>query len=312
MSRESAFIFNNLLFLAAAFAVLIGTVFPIISEAVTGEKILVGEPFFNKVNVPIGLVLILLMGVGPLISWRKSSWKTMKKNFMVPVVLSLIFGVVIVLLGITEIVALISYVCCFFVTSTVIIEYYRGISVRRGKGDNFLKAFITLISRNKSRYGGYIIHIGIVLIVIGITSSSVFSQQTELVLNKGDSFTIGKYKMVYTGLNSYVTDAKNATVAHLKLYTNDRYTGEIKPEKNIYKYQGNREINQETEVALRSTFVDDLYVILTDFNPDTGSASLRAIVNPMVSWIWAGGFVLLIGALVIIFPKRKKYESNDA
>jgi len=311
LSRESAFIFNNLLFLAAAFAVLIGTVFPIISEAVSGEKILVGEPFFNKVNVPIGLVLILLMGVGPLISWRKSSWKTMRKNFTVPVILSVIFGIFIVFAGITETVAVISYVACFFVTSTVVIEYYRGISVRRDKGDNFITALTTLISRNKSRYGGYIIHIGIVLIVIGITSSSVFSHQTELVVNKGESFTIGKYKMVYTGLNSYVTDAKNATVADLKLYTNDKYSGEMKPEKNIYKYQGNREINQETEVALRSTLIDDLYVILTDFNTDTGSASLRVIVNPMITWIWAGGLVLLFGALVIILPKRKKNESNN-
>ncbi len=300
LSRESAFIFNNLLFLGAAFAVLLGTIFPIISEAVTGEKILVGEPYFNKVNVPIGLVLILLMGIGPLVSWRKSSWKTLKKNFLLPATTSLIFAVFLILIGITQIVAVISFACCWFVVITVIMEYYRGVSVRMNKGDNIIKAVITLVGRNKRRYAGYIIHIGIVLIVIGITASSVFTMQKEATLEQGDKLSLGRYDLKFEGINTYVTKSKDATVANLSVYENNKRIGEMKPEKNLYKYEGNREINQETEVALRSTYKDDLYVILADHNGKT--ANFRVLINPMVSWIWAGGIVLLFGASIIMVP----------
>lgn len=307
ISRESAFIFNNLLFLAAAFAVFLGTIFPIISEAVTGEKILVGQPYFNKVNVPLGLVLILLMGIGPLVSWRKSSWKTLKKNFLLPTVISVLFTILLILMGMTEIWALISFACCSFVVVTVVMEYYRGVSVRMKKGDNVISGLIRLVSRNKRRYGGYIIHIGVVLIVIGITASSVFTEQKESVLEQGETLSIGRYDLNYEGIDTYVTDSKNATIANLSVYENNSRIGILKPEKNVYKYEGNREINQETEVALRSTFRDDLYVILSDFSEN--NATFRVLINPMVSWIWAGGLVVLFGALIIMLPGFKRRNS---
>lgn len=304
LSRESAFIFNNLLFLGAAFAVLLGTIFPIISEALTGEKILVGEPYFNRVSVPIGLVLILLMGIGPLISWRKASWKTLRKNFLFPFILSVLFAVLLVFTGITEFTAVASFACCCFVVVTIVIEYYRGIMVRRKRGDNVVKGLITLVTRNQRRYGGYIIHIGVVLIVIGITASSVFTTQKEINMKEGDTLEMGRYELIYKGINQYVTDAKNATVASLDVYENNKKIGEMHPEKNLYKYEGNREINQETEVALRSTYRDDLYVILSDHN-DT-QASFRVLINPMVSWIWAGGVVVFLGSVIIMMPGRKR------
>ncbi|MFI5324015.1 MAG: heme lyase CcmF/NrfE family subunit, partial [Thermodesulfobacteriota bacterium] len=297
LSRESAFILNNLLFLGAAFAVFLGTIFPILSEALTGHKILVGSPYFNKVNVPIALVLIFLMGVGPLISWRKASRENLIKNFFIPVVLAVVTAIVLLSAGVRDVYALLSYAFCAFVAATVFTEFFRGVRVRSGRGENPALAFARLVSRNKRRYGGYIVHIGVVLIVIGITSSSVFVTEKQATLSKGQSIELAGYTLTYKGLEQYTTDAKNATVAKLDGFNKGRDIGLIAPEKNIYKYEGNREINQETEVALRSTFTDDLYVILMSYTPE-GTATIRVIVNPMVSWIWAGGLVLLLGAVV--------------
>jgi len=305
ISRESAFIFNNLLFLGAAFTVFLGTIFPIISEAVMGEKILVGPPFFNKVNVPIGLVLIFLMGVGPLISWRKATPENLKKNFLVPLIVGLIVGTVLFALKIRDITALLSFSFCGFVVGTVVTEFYKGVSVRSSRGENIFVSLTTMISRNNRRYGGYIVHLGVVLIVIGITASSTFNSEVQATLNTGESFAVGEYELTFVKLETYTNDAKNGTKAVLLLSTGGKTIDTVYPEKNIYRYEGNREINKETEVSLRSTYKDDLYIILSNVNSNT-NATFRAIINPMVSWIWAGGFVVLFGALITMMPKFSK------
>ena len=305
LSRESAFIFNNLLFLGAAFAVFLGTIFPILSEAITGEKILVGPPYFNKVNSPIALVLVLLMGIGPLISWRKASRENLFKNFFVPAVVGVVTGVLLFALGVDDLYALLAYSLSAFVLMTVFTEFFRGIRVRAKRGENPLLAFGRLVSKNKRRYGGYIVHVGVVLIVIGITSSSVFVTEKQVTLSRGETVTLKDYAFTYNGIKQYTTNAKNATVASLTAFKGGKEIGILSPEKNIYKYEGNREINQETEVALRSTFTDDLYIILMSFTDD-GSATLRVILNPLVSWIWAGGVVLVLGAVITMLPSGRK------
>lgn len=311
ISRESAFIFNNLLFLGAAFTVFIGTLFPIISEALVGEKILVGPPYFNKVNVPIGLVLIFLMGVGPLIPWRKASLGSLRKNFLIPAVTGALVAAVLFALNIREVVALLSFGICGFVATTVVTEFYKGTSVRMSRNENVLKAFSMLLFKNKRRYGGYIVHIGVVLIVIGVTSSSTFNKERRVSVSTGEKVEVGKYGLQFVGLETYDNDAKSGTRAVLALTHRSKRVGELYPEKNIYKYEGNREINQETEVALRSTLTDDLYVILSDVN-DQNSVILRVFINPMVSWIWAGGIVVILGAAVTMMPGfRKRILSKD-
>jgi len=211
----------------------------------------------------------------------------------------------LVALGVRDVYALFSYALCAFVSATVFTEFFRGVSVRSGRGENPALAFVRLVSRNKRRYGGYIVHIGVVLIVIGITSSSVFVTEKQATLTKGQAVELGPYKLSYQGLEQYTNAAKNATVAKLDGYKNGKPIGTVSPEKNVYKYEGNREINQETEVALRSTFTDDLYVILMSYGSD-GTATIRVMVNPMVSWIWAGGVVLLAGAIVTMWPGGRK------
>ncbi len=308
LSRESAFIFNNVLFLSAALTVFLGTIFPIISELIKGEKILVGPPYFNRVNVPIGLVLILLMGIGPLISWRKASRGKFLKNFSIPIIVGILTVIILLFFGIERKVALISFGLCSFVTATVLIEFYRGVTVRSRRGENYLLAFIRLISKNRRRYGGYIVHIGVVLIVIGVTASSVFVTQSEEVLRKGESMNIGKYTIRFDDLNQYTTQAKHGTAASLTVFDGDKKIGTMVPEKNIYRYEGNREINQETEVAIMSSFTNDLYLTLTNF--DEGRASFRILINPMVSWIWAGGVVLLFGAIITVWPSPKSRKQE--
>jgi cytochrome c-type biogenesis protein CcmF len=308
LSRESAFIFNNLLFLGAAFTVFLGTIFPIISELITRNKILVGPPYFNKVNVPIGLVLILLMGIGPLISWRKASKDNLIRNFTFPVTTGILTSVILFVFGIRHIYALISFGLCAYVTATVFVEYYRGIKVRVRRGENYLRAFGRLVSKNRRRYGGYIVHLGVVLVVIGITGSSVFVRQKEATLKPGESMSVGDFTLSFGDLNQYTTDAKHVTAASLSVYNGERKIGAIVPEKNVYIYSGNREINQETEVAILSSFTHDLYVILSNFQD--GSASFRVLINPMISWIWAGGVVLLLGAIVTMWPTPSKKEQE--
>jgi cytochrome c-type biogenesis protein CcmF len=311
LSRESAFLFNNLVFLGAAFSVFLGTIFPIVSEAVRGEKILVGPPYFNRVNVPMGLILILLMGVGPLISWRRASRENLIKNFLYPTIFGVITAIVLFFFGIKEILALISFGLCAFVAVTIFTEFYRGTNVRAKRGEDYVVAFLRLISRNRRRYGGYIVHIGVILIVIGVTASSAFVSQKEATLKRGESMSIGGYALRFDGIGQYTDGAKNVTAATLSLYNSNRKVDTLVSKKVLYKYEGNREIDNQTEVALRSTFRDDLYVIFTNFDGN-GTASFRVLINPMVSWIWAGGIVLVIGALVIMWPSARERRQESA
>ncbi len=219
--------------------------------------------------------------------------------------LAILTLVALLAFGMKDVVGLISFSLCAVVTGTVFTEFFRGTRVRVKRGENFLLAFTRLVSRNKRRYGGYIVHIGIVLIVIGVTASSVFVTEKQATLARGESIELRNYNLRFDGLKQYTTDAKNATIANLTLFEGGKQIDTIAPEKNIYKYEGNREINQETEVALRSTYKDDLYIILSSFNED-GSATIRVMINPLVNWIWAGGLVLVLGAILTMWPSRSK------
>jgi len=312
LSRESAFLFNNLAFLGAAFSVFVGTIFPIVSEALRGEKILVGPPYFNRVNVPMGLILILLMGIGPLISWRRASKENLMKNFLYPGILGILTAIVLFFFGVRAIVALISFGLCGFVGTTIFTEFYRGTRVRAKRGEYYLIALMHLISRNRRRYGGYIVHIGIILIVIGITASSAVILQKEATLRPGESMRVGHYNLRFDGIRQYTDDVKDVTAATLTLYNSgDKQIDVLTSKKVLYRYEGNREIDNQTEVALRSTFRDDIYVIFTNFD-GKGTGSFRVLINPMVSWIWAGGLVLVVGALVIMWPSARERKEESA
>ena len=305
LSRESTFLFNNLILLGAAFAIFWGTIFPLISEAVRGVKITVGPPFFNQIMVPIGLALLLLTGICPLISWRRASGKNLKKNFLYPLIITAVGGMVILPRTIQHPYAFISFTLAIFVASTIIIEFLRGARARKEMTkEGYLKSSLNLITRNKRRYGGYIIHIGIVCLFVGITGSSAFKVERVETLAKGESLTIQDYQLKLENLSSYPTQDKHVTTATLSVWRGGKRIGIMRPEKNFYA-------NQEqsvTEVAIRSTLREDLYVILSQYNQDDGSATFKVVISPLIMWMWLGGFILVGGTILAMWPDKRERE----
>ncbi|MFH1169672.1 MAG: heme lyase CcmF/NrfE family subunit [Chloroflexota bacterium] len=302
VSRESAFLLNNLLLVGAAFAVFLGTVFPVITEVLQGVKITVGPAFFNQVNAPIFLAVILLAGVCTLIGWRRASMVNLTRQFLWPFVVALILLAALIIAGIREAYAFIAFPVCAFVISSILYEWFRGTRARhRTRHENYLKAFWTLLGANRSRYGGYIIHIAIILITIGVVGSSLYSSEKDATLKAGESMTIGKYTLTYDKIDQSQTQSKTVVVATLSVYNHGTLIGRLNPEKYLQK-----NFDQAvTEVAIRSTPLEDLYVILVGWD-DAGNTTFKVLINPLVSWIWFGGAALLLGGLIAFWPERRK------
>ncbi len=302
VSRESTFLLNNLLFVGAAFTILLGTIFPVISEAVRGVKISVGAPFFNQVNGPIFLAVILLTGVCALIGWRRASIKNLLRSFLWPLVGTVILGTGLFLMGVREWYALVAFLVSGFVLFTILYQWLREIRARhRVKADNYLKAFWGLLQANQPRYGGYLVHIGILLIAIGIIGSSFYDVEKEAVLAPGESMTIKNYTLTYENMDRYETQSKLVVSATLSVHNEGKLKGKLVPEKYFHR---NHE-QPVTEVAIRTTPIEDLYVILVGWDED-GTASFKVLVNPLVIWIWIGGGVLVLGGLIAFWPDRQK------
>ncbi|MFC1987549.1 heme lyase CcmF/NrfE family subunit [Chloroflexota bacterium] len=285
VSRESTFLLNNLLLVGAAFAIFLGTVFPVISEAVRGVKISVGPPFFNQVNGPVFLAIILLTGICTLIGWRQASIRNLIYNFLGPLITAVITGILLFLLGIRQWYALLAFPICVFVVSTIFSEWFRGTRARHiTRSENYLKAFWNLIGANRPRYGGYIVHIAIILITIGVTGSTLYNVEQEATLKPGESMTINSYTLTYDNIDSYDTESKTVVTATLSVRNNGKPLGSLFPEKYFHRsYE-----QPVTEVAIRSTIIEDLYVILVGWEQD-GTTTFNVLINPLVNWIWIGG-----------------------
>lgn len=303
LSRESSFLFNNLFLVGIMFAVLWGTLFPIISEAVRGVKISVAAPFFNQVNVPLGLALLFLSGVCPLIAWRKASARNLRRNFLAPLSWSLMVTAVLYTLGVRHVVALIALSICLFAFGTIVSEFYRGVRARRAtSGSNVWHALISLVRRNRRRYGGYIIHFGVVLIFVGITGSSAYQIEQDVVLNPGTETTVGKFTLRYETLRRVLQATHEAFIATVHVSHGGRPLTTLFPEKRLYFAQN----QPTTEVALRTSLFEDLYLILASFE-NTGAVTLKVFVNPLVAWLWIGGLVIILGTLIAIWPERRPH-----
>jgi cytochrome c-type biogenesis protein CcmF len=308
VSRESSFLFNNLILLAACFAVFWGTMFPVISEAVKGVKITVGAPYFNKINFPIGLFLLFLTGVGPLFAWRHTSAKSLKKNFLAPSIVSLALGVVLFACGVRDGYALMAFILCLFVTATIVAEFYKG-AMARGKsaGEDFVTALITLTHRNTRRYGGYIIHFGIVLIFMGVAGAA-FNKQVKADMAVGEQATIGSYTLQCDDIQESDNPNYASQRALISVFHNgvkQKYT--LRPEQRFYKASG----QPTTEVALHSSPVEDLYVVFSG-TVNSNKAIIQAFVNPLVIWIWMGGLIVMFGTVVAMIPSKGEMERRAA
>ncbi|MDP1809569.1 MAG: heme lyase CcmF/NrfE family subunit [Actinomycetota bacterium] len=307
VSRESTFLFNNLILLGIAFMTLWGTIFPFISEAVRGVKVTVGAPFYDQVAAPLGIALLFLLGLCPMIAWRKASLDNLQRNFLFPLLVSFAGGAVLVAMGMRRpIGALLTAVLIIFVLMTIIIEFYRGAAARhRMTGEGYLTAFINLIWRNKRRYGGYIIHIGAAMIFLAFVGGP-FKQQVEETLTPGQSLNIGNYKIVFERMYQYPGAKKITIAADMTLY--DRLTGKpvgtVTPRKEFFEQTGGGGEDKQpwTRVAVRSSMKEDVYFI---FSPDeTGkqAAGFKVMINPLMRWMWIAGFVMTFGTIIVFWP----------
>ena len=302
LSRESAFLFNNLVLLVACFAVFWGTMFPVLSEWVQGQKMTVGPPFFNNVNIPIGLFLLFLTGVGPLFAWRKTSVESLKKAFFWPVIFSVPFCAALMIAGMRDFYAVVSFTLCVFVLITVVREFYKGASVRaKNTGESFLSAIVNLTLKNKRRYGGYIVHVAIVVIFVGLTGNA-FNKEVQQKLSKGESMHIGRYMLRMVDYREADTPNYQLSEVKLEAYKDGKLIRTMTPEKRLYK-AGDQQTT--TEVELYSTPKEDLYVVFSGVANGGKGYEIHAFVNPLVFWVWFGAAIMVFGTLVTLLPDRK-------
>jgi cytochrome c-type biogenesis protein CcmF len=302
VSRESSFLFNNLLFLVACIAVLSGTLFPVFSEWFSGSRISVGAPFFNKVMIPIGLAILFLTGVGPLLAWRKTSVDSMKRNFGWPLVAGAVGGAIFFALGYREVASQVCLFLCVFVTATIFMEFYRGAKVISARtGMSMMMSAHELAMRNTRRYGGYVVHFGMVLIFIGLAGAA-FNKDVQKTMNLGDSMQLGPYTLVLQSGDTKVERNYTAERMIVEVLKNNKQIMMLYPEKR--KFSGNEQ-QAGTMVSIYSTLRDDLYVVYSGQDPDTGFPVIHAYLNPLVKWIWLGGVWVVMGTLLALMPNRK-------
>src|SRR5205809_3344980 len=308
VSREASFLFNNLLLIGLAFSVLWGTLYPIISEWVQGVKVTYGPPTFNFVNIPLGLVLLLLTGIGPLIAWRRASTANLRRQFAVPVTVGVFTLLILLVAGIRDLGALLAFSFGAFVFGTVFQEFARGARARhRQYGESTAFAVVQLLSRNRRRYGGYIVHIAIVLLFVGFAGMA-FKTETEATLRPGESAELkGSDGHVYTfthlGISQYNALNRQVTAALLDVRRDGKDIGRLRTEKRQHVDAfGNNTFEPSTEVGIMSGLRVDLYIVLAGLVNGTEQAVFRFTINPLVWWVWFGGFVLVIGGLIVLRP----------
>jgi cytochrome c-type biogenesis protein CcmF len=308
VSRESSFLFNNLVLLTACFVILWGTLFPILSEYVVGNKVTVGAPFYNRVAVPIGLFLLFLTGVGPLLPWRATSFRSIRRNFVLPAIALWVTVIVCLAVGAKpwkdgafdtgNFYALVAFALAAGVLTAILSEFLRGAGViSRQTGRNLIASTWLLTRRNTRRYGGYIIHIGVVIIVVGLAGSA-FNRNEERELGLHDKLPIGPYTLECVGFTQDSNANYNSEYALLDVYKGGKKLFQMTPEKRVYLASE----QPQTMVAIHSVPSWDLYVVYEGTNPDSGQPIIKAFLNPLVGWIWAGLVVLVFGTLVALVP----------
>jgi cytochrome c-type biogenesis protein CcmF len=305
LSREATFLYNNLLLVALCLTILWGVIYPIVSEAVRGEAATVGPPYYNFFLRAFGLPLLLLMGIGPLIAWRRASLSTLKRTFAVPVAVALAAGGVLLALGAGRSpIGLAAYTFCAFVLGSIVLEFVQGTRARMALSDDGpLRAFNALVARNRRRYGGYVVHAAIVLLAIGIVGSSVYDSHTEARLRPGESLAVGDYRL--TLRRTTERDTANArelrAVVHVERAGKD--LGTLEPGKNAYPVED----QVSNEMAIRSDKLtgEDLLVIAEQINAN-GTVDFRALVLPLVNLIWLAGGVFLAGSLIALWPDARE------
>ena len=304
ISRESSFLFNNVILLASCFAILWGTLFPVVMEALTGEKETIDAPYYNRVNIPIALFLILLTGVGPLIAWRKSSLNSLKRAFLIPSIVGVVVAVVLALTGIRQIAPLVSFGFCAFVLASIAGEFWKGSRAIEAKEHLSLpRAAFELTWRNTRRYGGYLVHVGIVIMFIGFTGSA-FNQHEVRTLSLNQSLRFGHYDLRLLSVNDGDNGNYEFTHAVLDVSRNGQTITQLNPEIRLYKSSQ----QQSSIIGIRRHLDEDLYVNFSGITPDSSKAIFQMYIFPLVSWIWIGYYALLFGTIICLIPGKVRLQ----
>jgi len=308
VSREASFLFNNLLLVGIAFSVLWGTLFPILSELVQGTKVTVGPPFFNQVNIPLGLALLALTGVGPLVAWRRASLPNLRRQFAVPATVGAFTLLVMLVGGMRDFSALMAIGLGAFVLATVVQEFARGAGARhRQYGEGYALALGRLLARNRRRYGGYIVHTGIVILFIAFAGMA-FKTETEATLRPGESVSLKSpygwtYTFTHLGISQYDALNRQVTAATVEVYRNGKKTGILTTEKRQHvDALGRPTFQPSTEVGIISDVREDLYGVLAGVVGGTEQAVFRFTINPLVWWVWYGGMIVALGGVIVMWP----------
>lgn len=308
-SRESAFLFNNLLFMAIFLICLLGVLFPIFSELFTGQKVTVGPPFYKSATGPLFGLLFLLMGIVPLTAWSTSTVRNLGRSIWKPTVVSLFFPITTLIAGVHKFTAILAIWLVFFVICVTLYDFGRSIRLRaKHQNESGWKAFITLTRRNQRRYGGYIIHLGVVLMGLGIIGIEFFQSQTQATVKVGESISLSGYNFTFYNLEVFDTfDGRNVARADIQISMNGKDLKLVSPRSDYY-YESQQSV---TIPGLRSTLADDLYIVLVDWETITlESVTFKIFRNPLISWLWIGSIVLVLGTLVALWPARAPKKDN--
>jgi cytochrome c-type biogenesis protein CcmF len=305
ISREAAFLYNNLLLLALCLAILWGVVYPMLSEAIRGEAVVLGRSYYDFFLRAFGLPLLLLMGIGPLIAWRRASLRSLTTTFRWPTIVALSTGVVLLVLGAgSSIPGLVAYTFSAFVGATIVMEFARGTRARKALGAaSWLGAFSSLIAHNRRRYGGYVVHASIVLLAIGIAGSSAFDSVAEARLTRGESLAIGGYTLVYRSLDERQSANATEIRATLDVQRGNEDLGTLQAGKNAYTIE--QQVSNEVGIRSDRLTGEDLFVIAEQIDAD-GGVYFRVFVKPLVNFIWLAGLVFLLGSVITLWPDRKE------
>ena len=303
VSRESAFLLNNIVLVSALFTIFLGTIFPLLSEAVAGVQVSVGAPYVNSVTVPLFLLLVFLMGVGPMIAWRKASWDNLKRNFLWPATASLVFALGLFVWQVRDLLPLLGFTLLAFVVFSILYDTALALRARhRIAGEGVFSGLITLARRNQRRYGGLVVHLGVVLIIMGIAGSMTYSLEREATLALKEHLTVGRYLIEFEGLKGAQQPTHFRVEGAFRVFHGGDEVGVLSPALKFFPTQQ----SPVGRAVHRSSISDDIYLILSGFSElDKNQATLKVLVRPLVVWIWIGGFVIMLGTLVAILPLGK-------
>ncbi len=302
LSRETAFLSQNVIFVVIMLATLLGTMFRPISEWVTGNKISLNEPYFEQVNGPIFLVLLLIMGAAPLLAWHRSGPETLRRNFALPIAATLLAAALLYLFGMRNPAGIVGIAALVFVFAGIVQEYVRGVQARRhATGEPLLQALVNLVRRNGRRYGGYIVHVGVLMIALGIIGNEFFQSESQGNLQPGQTIQVANTVLTYRGLEASRGPNYIEYTARLDVQRGGRSVGQVLPKKHVYDKNPEQPM---TEVGLMPGLIEDVYVVLAGFEGSGSTASFKVYINPLMSWLWIGEVFLVLGVLIATWPRR--------